>query len=174
MPIPLNAMISSMFIAVVLSLLNLGGSEAFNSIMGLVTGAVGLTYALSISCVVWRKLYGAPLPAHRWSLGRAGIYINIFAVLYEAAAVVISFFPLYDAVTAKTMNWVRLHENVRTGERRLTTGSIRQSPCLEVSLSYAQSTMRCTGARCSKAQSFMLLRANEVFGLADMHRPTSL
>lgn len=104
-PIPVNAMVFSLFIPIVLSLLNLGGSEAFNSIMGLVTGAVGLTYALSIGCVLWRRLFGQSLPYARWSLGRYGVAINAFAVLYELYTTVISLFPLFAKVTAVTMNW---------------------------------------------------------------------
>ena len=88
-----------------LALLNLGGSEAFNSILGLVTGAVGLTYALSIGCVLWRRLFGAPLPVARWSLGKFGVAVNAFALCYEILTTVISFFPLFANVTAQTMNW---------------------------------------------------------------------
>jgi amino acid transporter len=105
-PIPVNAMVASLMIAVILSLLNLGGAEAFDSIMGLVTGAVGLTYALSIGCVFLRRLFGSePLPHARWSLGRLGVWINGFAVLYEIFTVVISFFPLFSHVTVHTVNW---------------------------------------------------------------------
>ena len=70
-PLPLNAMLTSLVILVVVALLNFGGSEVFNSIIGLMTGAVGLTYALSIGCVLWRRLYGEPLPPARWSLSSA-------------------------------------------------------------------------------------------------------
>ena len=104
-PIPINAMIASLFICFVLALLNLGGTATFNSIMGLVTGAVSLTYGLSIGCVLWRRLLGAPLPHARWSLGRFGIVINAFAVAYELLTTTISFFPLTADVTAKSMNW---------------------------------------------------------------------
>ena len=104
-PLPINAMIASLCIAGVLALLNLGGTAAFNSIMGLVTGAVGLTYALSIGCVLWRRLFGEPLPHARWSLGRFGVYINAFAFFYECFTVCISFFPLFADVTAISMNW---------------------------------------------------------------------
>ncbi|KAK5131255.1 hypothetical protein LTR08_001160 [Meristemomyces frigidus] len=103
--LPVNALFSSLFIVVVLALLNLGGSEAFNSILGLVTGAVGLTYALSIGCVLWRRLFGAPLPPARWSLGRSGAFVNAIALCYEILTTVISFFPLFAEVTARTMNW---------------------------------------------------------------------
>ena len=104
-PIPLNAMLSSLSVAIVLSLINLGGSEAFNSIYGLVTGAVGMTYIVSIGCVLWRRIFGEPLPAARWSLGRYGIIINIIGFSYEVYTTTISFFPLFAKVDAKSMNW---------------------------------------------------------------------
>ena len=65
-----------MGILIILALLNLGGSEVFNSIIGLMNGAVGSTYALSIGCVLWRRLFGEPLPHARWSLGRWGVPIK--------------------------------------------------------------------------------------------------
>ncbi len=104
-PLPINAMVTSLFILIVVSLLNFGGSEVFNSIIGLMTGAVGLTYALSIACVLWRRLCGEPLPPARWSLGRFGVAINAFAVFYELFSTVISFFPLFAKVNAVMMNW---------------------------------------------------------------------
>jgi choline transport protein len=104
-PLPVNAMFASLAILVVVSLLNFGGSEVFNSIVGLIGGAVGLTYSLSIGCVLWRRLHAEPLPPARWSLGRYGVAINIVAVLYESFSVVVSFFPLFSKVDAKSMNW---------------------------------------------------------------------
>lgn len=104
-PLPINAMITSLVILIVVALLNFGGSEVFNSIIGLMTGAVGLTYALSIGCVLWRRTYGEPLPPARWSLGRWAVPVNIIAVLYELFSTVISFFPLFAKVDAKGMNW---------------------------------------------------------------------
>jgi choline transport protein len=54
----------------VIALLNLGGRRIFNFIVGLLTGSLGMTYALSIGCVLWRRCFGDPLPPARWSLGR--------------------------------------------------------------------------------------------------------
>jgi len=102
-PLPLNAMLTSLVILVVAALLNFGGSEVFNSIIGLMTGAVGLTYALSIGCVLWRRLYGELLPPARWSLGRWAVPINIVALLFELFSTVISFFPLFAKVDGKSM-----------------------------------------------------------------------
>jgi len=102
-PLPLNAMLTSLVILVIVALLNFGGSEVFNSIIGLMTGAVGLTYALSIACVLWRRLYGERLPPARWSLGRWGVGVNVVALCFELFSTVVSFFPLFAKVDAKSM-----------------------------------------------------------------------
>ncbi|KAF2724292.1 amino acid transporter [Polychaeton citri CBS 116435] len=104
-PLPLNAMAASMFICFILALLNLGGSEVFNSIIGLMNGAVGFTYAISIGCVLWRRLFGEPLPPARWSFGWFGVPCNVIAFLYQLFTTIISFFPIFAQVTAKSMNW---------------------------------------------------------------------
>ena len=107
-PLPVNSILASLCICVVIALLNLGGRRIFNSIVGLLTGTLGLTYALSIGCVLWRRCYGDPLPPARWSLGRWGIPLNIIALLYMMASTVISFFPLFHGTTATDMNWLVL------------------------------------------------------------------
>jgi len=92
-------MIFTMPISIVLGIINLGGTEAFNSIAGLVSGACSLTYGLSIGCVLWRRLFGEPLPPARWSLGRFGIVTNAVGFLFQMFVLVISFFPLFSDVT---------------------------------------------------------------------------
>lgn len=104
-PLPLNAFIASMLFVLILALLILGGDQAFNSSVGLLNGAVGLTYVLSISCVLWRRTLGEPLPPARWSLGKLGIPLNIIAILYQSFATIISFFPLFAQVTPANFNW---------------------------------------------------------------------
>lgn len=104
-PQPVNAMLASMPVCAALALLNLGGSEVFNSIIGLLNGAVGLTYALSLACVLSRRSSKIPLPRARWSLGRSGTPINIIALLWKLLTVVVSFFPVSSTFTPKTMNW---------------------------------------------------------------------
>jgi choline transport protein len=104
-PLPVNSILASLCICVIIALLNLGGRKIFNSIVGLLTGTLGLTYALSIGCVLWRRCYGAPLPPARWSLGRWGIPLNIIALLYMLTSSIISFFPIFNGTTVANMNW---------------------------------------------------------------------
>ena len=94
-----------MLVCIVMALLNLGGTAVFNSLIGLFSGAIGATYALSIGCVLWRRLFGAPLPQARWSLGKLGVPINAIAFLYQIFTTVISFFPVAYGTDAKGMNW---------------------------------------------------------------------
>lgn len=104
-PVPLNAMIGCLLVVVIIAILNLGGSEIFDSIIGLQNGAIGGTYAVSIGCVFWRRLFGEPLPPARFSLGRMGVYINGYAFFYQLFMTVISYFPLTYKPTAASMNW---------------------------------------------------------------------
>lgn len=90
------------------ALLNLGGTEVFDSIYGVGEGAALLTYAISIGCVLWRRLFGKPLPPARWSLGRFGVAFNAFSVLYLLFVFVMCFFPLFIPTSIATMNWVRI------------------------------------------------------------------
>ena len=73
--------------------------------MALLTSATCFSYALSIGCVLFRRMKGTPLPHARWSLGKFGVPINIFAIGYVITAATASFFPVSIPVEASTMNW---------------------------------------------------------------------
>ncbi|KXT00574.1 hypothetical protein AC579_5067 [Pseudocercospora musae] len=104
-PIPLNSILFSLSIMVILSLINIGSSTAFNSIVGLLTSACSFSYAVSVGCILGKRLRGEPLPPARWSLGKLGLPINVVTVLYVIFTAIISFFPVSASVTATTMNW---------------------------------------------------------------------
>lgn len=103
-PLPINAMMATLSITLVLSCIIFGSTEAFNSIASLVTGAISVSYALSIGCVLWRRLYGAPLPPARFSLGRWGVPINLVGCLFQILVTVMCFFPTERAVTAYVLD----------------------------------------------------------------------
>lgn len=104
-PLPVNSILASLCICVVIALLNLGGKRIFNSIVGLLTGSLGLMYALSIGCILWRRCYGEPLPPARWSLGRWGVPFNVISLLYMLTSTLISFFPLFNSTSPEDMDW---------------------------------------------------------------------
>jgi len=138
-PLPVNSILASLCICIIIALLNLVGDRVFNSIVGLLTGALGLTYALSIACVLWRRCFGEPLPPARWSLGRWGIPCNIISLLYTLMSTIISFFPIFYGTGPADMNWLVLNRSKSSANSNLTIPFFdiqvqryfRSNPCLE-------------------------------------------
>lgn len=104
--IPLNAVILSFTITCLLALINIGSTVAFNAIGSAALVSILSTYFISISVLIYRRFQG-PLPAHRWSLGKAGIFINIGAICWLLTVWVFCFFPLVTGpqLTLAYMNW---------------------------------------------------------------------
>jgi choline transport protein len=107
MNIPLNSVLLTFLITSLLSLINIGSTVAFNAIGSLAVSAILGTYIISFSCLIYRRLSSTPLPSRRWSLGKAGIFINVGALAFLVVVWVFVFFPIAiePAVTAATMNW---------------------------------------------------------------------
>ncbi|KAJ3472800.1 hypothetical protein NLG97_g10708 [Lecanicillium saksenae] len=106
--IPLNAIAVSYCVTILLSLINIGSTAAFNAIVSLGTAALISSYIISTTCVLIRRYTGEKLPAARWSLGRSGGPVNLVAVLYLSIVFIFSFFPAKAAVTGENMNWSSL------------------------------------------------------------------
>ena len=76
--------------ALAIALVNFGPAVGFNAIISLTTVALLFSYLITISCVIWRRTAGRPLPVERFSLGAMGLPINIIAWLCVAPLTVIS------------------------------------------------------------------------------------
>lgn len=64
------------------------------------------TYAISISCVLYRRLaHPELLPPARWTLGRWGVPVNVTALVYVSFAFFWSFWPNERPVTRQNFNW---------------------------------------------------------------------
>ena len=103
--IPVRAVMVSFVVVSALACINLGSTTALRSISSLGAVTILSSYLVVIGCLIWRRLYGAPLPPRRWSLGRAGLAINIVAVLFILPLWFFAFWPTATPVTAETMNW---------------------------------------------------------------------
>lgn len=103
--IPLNSVIVSFAIAILLSLINIGSSVAFNSIASLGTCALLSSYIISISCMFIKRWRNEPLLPSKFNLGRAGIWVNGISVIYLCFAFVFAFFPNFPHPTVDLMNW---------------------------------------------------------------------
>jgi len=61
---PQNALVVVILFVVLIALIVLGSTVAFQAVISLGTLALASTYELSILCLVWRRVRGAGLPAH--------------------------------------------------------------------------------------------------------------
>jgi choline transport protein len=105
MHIPLRAVIVSMIVTFTVSLINIGSATALNAIISLVVVSLLSSYYITISCLVWRRLKGEPLPERRWSLGKYGLAINITSLFFLTPIWFFAFWPAATPVKPDTMNW---------------------------------------------------------------------
>lgn len=104
--IPVNSIILTCIITMLLSLINIGSSVAFNAIISLQIVALMMTYSCSIACVLYRRIfYPKLLPHARWSLGRWGIFVNIIGLAFTTFMFFWSLWPNSIPVTAHNFNW---------------------------------------------------------------------
>ena len=103
--IPLRSLALVTILSCLLHIINIGSTTAFNAILSLTTLALYISYLVPISLILLRKLQGR-LPAYGpFRLGRWGIPINLFAILYGLLIVIWLPFPPRLPVTASNMNY---------------------------------------------------------------------
>ena len=90
---------------VLISLIDLGSYVAFNAIISLQLISLFATYDVAIGTLIYRRLRGPPLPKRRWSLGRFGLAVNIFAFFYGLFALAFIVLPGGPAFSTSTFNW---------------------------------------------------------------------
>lgn len=88
-----------------LGLINIGSSVAFNAIVSLVAAAFFGSYIIPISMVAYRRAKGIPLELGPWNMGRLGLAVNLFSLVWLIITWIFSFFPIAIPVTPSTMNW---------------------------------------------------------------------
>ena len=106
MDVPLNAVIVVTGVGIVIALINIGSTLAFNIVTSLGTGTLTLSYIVTIGCMLWRKLTNKPLLPTRFDMGRVfGLFVNLVAMGWLCLVFIIAFFPGAPGPTALTMNW---------------------------------------------------------------------
>ena len=106
--VPVNAILVLSALAVVIALINLGSTAAFNIVTSLGTGTLTVSYIICISIIIWRKLADEPLLPSRFNMGHVlGLCVNMVALGWLCLVFVIAFFPSVPAplLTLAAMNW---------------------------------------------------------------------
>ncbi|GAM87006.1 hypothetical protein ANO11243_050270 [Dothideomycetidae sp. 11243] len=103
--VPTRSIMFTWAFTVVICLIKIGSSTAFNAIISLQLLALLSTYAISIACLIYRRLRHDALPPCAWSLGRFGLPVNIIAFTYSLWVIVFCCFPSMVPVSAANFNW---------------------------------------------------------------------
>jgi choline transport protein len=103
--IPLNALGLVIIIVVLLTLISIGNTTAFFAILSLNTLALYISYVMPIIFFMIAKLRGENIPYGPFKLGRFGLLINIFSILYGIFIIIFLPFPPLLPVTGANMNY---------------------------------------------------------------------
>ncbi len=106
--LPLYSIAITVIISLLLALINIGSSTAFNAIVSLSVASVLASYMVPIVLIVRRRLLKEPIRFGPWKMGRYGIIANIVGLAYAVVAFFFSFWPETAVVDAKDMNWACL------------------------------------------------------------------
>ncbi|KAK8038972.1 amino acid transporter [Apiospora rasikravindrae] len=106
--IPFNAILFTGVVSSLLSVINVGSTIAYNQLASMGIAALLSSYLVSTSCMALRRIRRQPLlPAH-FTLGRAGLPVNLVAIGFLLLAFTMSFFPPVADPAPDTMNWAIL------------------------------------------------------------------
>lgn len=103
--VPVRALWLPVVITGLLSLINIGSSAAFGAFISLSSMAMFSSYFIAIAVMLHARLSKEGVQLGEWNLGRFGIPVNIFALVYSAYIFVFMPWPSYLPVTAVNMNY---------------------------------------------------------------------
>lgn len=100
---------ASTVISCLLSLINVGSTVAFNSLVSLTNGVLMVSYSICIGCFVWRRISNKPLLPSRFNLGKWGLPINLFSLAFLAVVfVMVSFYHSVLKTPTSTLGFALL------------------------------------------------------------------
>lgn len=90
----------------ILGLINLGSTTAFNAMVSLALLGQYTTYVLPTIFILVRRIHpGKNIPFGPWELGRWGIPINLFTIAFSFLTIAFNVLPPYFPVDADNMNY---------------------------------------------------------------------
>ncbi|KAM5344334.1 hypothetical protein ACJ41O_012871 [Fusarium nematophilum] len=105
--VPTRSIVFTVILVCVLNLLNIGSSSyiAFGAITSLSSMALYISYAIAISSMLYARFTAGGIKFGEWNLGRYGLYINAFALVYTLYVIIFLPFPSALPVDATSMNY---------------------------------------------------------------------
>ncbi|KAL8651850.1 MAG: hypothetical protein Q9210_003024 [Variospora velana] len=105
--LPLYSIGMTAIISLMLALINIGSTKAFNALTSLVIAAFYSSFSIAAAVLLYRKTTSKEpeLVYGPFYLGRAGIPIIILSLAYSVIGIFFSFWPPSSTVDAVSMNW---------------------------------------------------------------------
>ena len=103
--LPLRSIGFCAIIAAVIGLINIGSIVAFNAIVSMTIAGIFISYLAAIVLMILKRVKRESVEFGPWSLGWAGLPINLLSACFLIISVLFSFFPPTTPVTLVTMNW---------------------------------------------------------------------
>lgn len=106
MKVPVVAIAVTAIITCLLSLINIGSATVFNAIVSLTVAGFFGSYLIPFNLFLYTRMrHPEKLVPGPWTLGRYGVAVNGFAILWSILVMFFSFWPTSVPVAAATMNW---------------------------------------------------------------------
>ena len=103
--LPLRSIGFCAIVSAIIGLINIGSTVAFNAIVSLTIAGLFVSYLTAIVLLIMKRLKHETIEFGPWSLGWAGLPINVLSACFLVISVFFSFFPPALPVTLTTMNW---------------------------------------------------------------------
>ncbi|KAK0268519.1 hypothetical protein LTR35_010502 [Friedmanniomyces endolithicus] len=103
--VPTRAIALVTLVVVLLSLINIGSSTALNAVLSLSTLGLYVSYLIPISLLLLKRLRREQITFGPFKLGKCGLWINAYAIVFGVYISIFLPFPGEVPVTAVTMNY---------------------------------------------------------------------
>lgn len=107
--LPIRSVFTTSGFLVLLGLINIGSTTAFNAILSLAVLGLHMSYLIPTGFMLWCRLHTPEILAYGpWKLGKMGVVVNIVSILYLSFTCIFMVFPPYQPVSAVNMNYASL------------------------------------------------------------------
>lgn len=107
--LPWYSLALTAFITVLLALINIGSTQAFNAVVSLVVAGFLGSYVVPISLLLYTRIQNpSSLRWGPWAMGRLGVACNVSALIWTIIVFFFSFWPTVVPVDKTSMNYSSL------------------------------------------------------------------
>jgi choline transport protein len=106
MKVPIASIAITCIVTCLLSLINIGSAAVLNGVLSLSVAGFFGSYLVPFTLFFYKRIkYPEEVPPGPWTMGRWGVFVNGFAIVWAVVVMFFSFWPTGVPVTPVNMNW---------------------------------------------------------------------